>query len=134
MTAQEQHMRTVLVRFMSDALNEVGGAVIPDVFRRDAIPLTVRARESLDRSEMNMPGIELAGGPELEMLARKVGKLILKIMRTDEVLWVAVNAHADFGGWNVQCVPLIEHMKLSSTTDAQVMNANGINPETGKPR
>ncbi|BAX98878.1 hypothetical protein MSTE_03578 [Mycobacteroides stephanolepidis] len=134
MTAPEQHLRNVLVRCMSGALNEVGGAVIPDVFRRPAIPLTVRVRDSIERSEKSMPGIELAGGPEMETLARSVGKLILKIMRTDEVLWVAVNAHQDFGGWTIDCVPLIAHIKLSSTTDAQVMNANGINPETGKPR
>lgn len=127
-------MRNVLVRYMSDALNEVGGALIPDVFRRPTIPLRVRTRGSLDRSEITMPGIELAGGSDMEPLARNVGKLILKIMRTDEVLWVAVNAHADFGGWNIDCVPLIEHMKLSSPTDAQTLKANGIDPETGQPR
>ncbi|SIL45161.1 hypothetical protein [Mycobacteroides abscessus] len=134
MTAPEQHLRNVLVRYMSDALNEVGGALIPDVFRRPAIPLRVRTRGSLDRSEITMPGIELAGGPDMEPLARNVGKLILKIMRTDEVLWVAVNAQQDFGGWSIDCVPLVDHMRLSTPTDEQTLNANGINPETGKPR
>ncbi|MDO3312378.1 Uncharacterised protein [Mycobacteroides abscessus subsp. abscessus] len=134
MTEPEQHIQKVLVRYMSDALNEVGGALIPDVFRRPAIELRVRTRGTIDQSTVTMPGIELAGGPDMEPLARNVGKLILKIMSTDEVLWVAVNARSDFGGWNIECVPLVEHMKLSTPTDEQVLKASGIDPETGKPR
>ncbi|WJR32442.1 hypothetical protein P3F83_18195 [Mycobacteroides immunogenum] len=132
MTEPEQHIQKVLVRYMSDALNEVGGALIPDVFRRPAIELRVRTRGTIDQSTVTMPGIELAGGPDMEPLARNVGKLILKIMRTDEILWVAVNARQDFGGWTVDCVPLVAYVKLTTPTDGQTLRANGIDPETGQ--
>lgn len=132
MTGPEKHMRNVVVRHMSDVLNEQSCALIPDVFRRAGIRVNVRT--GLERSEVAVPGIDLAGGPELEQLARQVGRLILKIMCTDEILWLAINAHADFGGWTIECVPLVEWLKLSTPTDTQVLKASGIDPETGQPR
>lgn len=131
MTTPDQHMRNVVVRHLFGPFNEGGGALIPDVFRRD---ITFRTRRGLDESEHTMPGIALTGGPELDAMARAVGTLVLKIMRTDELLWIPLNAHrALWGGWDIECVPLVEWLKLTSRSDEQICKASGVDPETGLP-
>lgn len=128
--------RHVLVRWLTDGLNEAGGALFPEMLRRD---VTFRTRKGdaatgiIDEAvDLTLPGIVLVGNDEHEPLARRVGAVVFKIMRTDELLWLPVNARREFGAWSVEAVPLIDWMHVVSRTDDAILAASNIDPATGQ--
>jgi hypothetical protein len=58
-----------------------------------------------------------------------LGGITLKILRTDELLWVPVAAHRDpmVGMWRVECVPLVPWLRLVSRPDDAMLRLAGIN-------
>lgn len=122
-------IRHVVVRAL-DGLNEIAGFLVPEILRRD---ITIRTRTGLDPNEHTMPGAVLIGTDNLEPLARSVGRIALKILRTEELLWLPVQARQDFGAWTIEAVPLVDWMRLTARTDDDILRASGVNPATGQP-
>lgn len=131
MTEPEPHRHIVIRACDASGLNELGGTIAPEALRR---PITFRInRGGLDADHHNMDGLVLIGNDDLEPTARHVGQIILKIMRTPELLWMPVNARRDFGAWTIEAVPLVDYLRLTSRTDDQLCRASHIDPTTGQP-
>jgi hypothetical protein len=125
-------LRHVVARAMTDGLNETCGFLIPQIIRRDIVFRT-RTADTFDHTQATMPGIVLIGGDTLEPLARAVGRVTLKILATDELLWLPLQSARDFGDWTIEAVPLTAWMRLTARPDHTILRASGINPETGQP-
>lgn len=131
-------MHNLLVRMCDQKLNEVLGILVEDAVRR---PVTFRVnRGGLDPGEATLDGLVLIGpddGPRgVEDLRRRVGECSIKVLATPEVWWLPLNAYRDAptGYWSIECVPLVEWTKVASRPDSEILNAVGIDPETGRPR
>lgn len=130
-TTEPTTMKRVLARVVDRGLNELGGVLVPETIRR---PVTFRTNKGgLTPGESTLPGLVLIAGSDMEMIARGVGQLLLKVLRTPEVLWAPLNASHDFGQWSVECVPLVEYMRVMSYSDDAVIRGSGIDPATGEP-
>jgi hypothetical protein len=123
-------LRHVLVRVIADGFNELSGTLIPEILRRD---VTFRVNHGgLDPGEHTMGGIVMIGTDDHEPLARAVGRVICKIMRTEELMWLPVAASREFGAWTIEAVPLLDWMRLATRSDEAVLRTSGINPQTGR--
>lgn len=121
-------LRNIVVRALTDGLNETGGLVIPEILYRD-ITFATRTPSDPNPSEHTMPGIVLIGDSDnLEPIARNIGRITLKIMATHELLWLPLQARRDFGAWTVEAVPLTDWIRLTTRSDESVLRAAGINP------
>lgn len=120
--------RNIVVRALTDGLNEAGGVIATELLRRD-IRFQTRTAGDLNPAEHTMGGIVLIGdGDTLEPLARNIGRITLKILATQELLWLPLQARRDFGAWTVEAVPLVDWMRLTTRSDDTVLRAAGINP------
>lgn len=126
--------RRVLIRVVArDGLGEQGYTLAHEVIRR---PVTFRVNlGGVEAGEETLPGVVLigeginkSGALTIEPLARMVGNITLKIERTDEYLWVPVNAHRDsmVDMWRIECAPLIAWLRLCSRSDDALMALAGI--------
>lgn len=125
-------LRHVVVRALTDGLNEAAGFYVPEILRRD-ITFRTRIAGGLDIADHTLPGIVLIGADSLEPLARAVGRITLKILRTDELLWLPVQSRQDFGAWTVEAVPLTMWMRLTARSDTAILRNSGIEPPTPQP-
>jgi hypothetical protein len=128
--------KPVLVRLCDKQLNERLGVLVEDSVRRD---VTFAVRQGLDSGERTLPGLSLIGpddGPNgLEDIRRRVGECLLKILSTDEVWWLPLNARRDglTGLWTIESVPLVAWTRVSSRTDESILTASGYDPATARP-
>lgn len=123
--------RHVLIRVLEiGSLNEAVGIIAPETLRRN---VTFTSRRPSGPSEETMPGLVIIGGDDFEPMARNTGRIILKIMSTDELLWLPVNAHREFGAWTIEAVPLTDWMRLTTIPDTTILRASNIDPATGHP-
>lgn len=125
-------LRHVVVRALADGLNEAGGIVVPEILYRD-ITFATRTADSIEPGKHTMAGIVLIGSDTLEPLARNIGRITLKILATEELLWLPLKSRRDFGAWTVEAVPLAAWMRLTTRSDESVLRAANINPNTGQP-
>ena len=89
---------------------------------------------NINPDEHTMGGIVLIGdGDTLEPIARNIGRITLKILATDELLWLPLQARRDFGAWTVEAVPMVDWMRLTTRSDESVLRAANIDPATGQP-
>lgn len=130
-TARPEPSRHVLIRVLEmGSLNEAVGIIAPETLRRD---VTFTTRRPAGPGEETMPGLVIIGGDDLEPMARTTGRIVLKIMSTDELLWLPVNAHREFGAWTIEAVPLTDWMRLTTIPDATILRTSNIDPTTGYP-
>lgn len=124
-----------LVRCCDKQLNEMVGAVVPEILRRD---ITFRVNiGGLTPDEHTMPGIVVIGGGQdrpgdLESIARHTGQVMLKILTTPETLWMPVAARREFGVWVIEAVPLLDFVRLTARTDEAICRDSHIDPTTGQ--
>lgn len=132
MTHPLDPLRHVVIRACdASGLNELGGAIAPEALRR---PITFRInRGGLNADQHTTDGLVLIGNDDLEPTARHVGHIVLKIMRTPELLWMPVNASREFGAWRIEAAPLVDYLRLTSRTDETLCRASHIDPTTGHP-
>ncbi len=136
------NMRRVLVRIIdnSGSWQEVGYTIASEVIPR---PVTFRTRvggPEAPPSEATLDGLALIGegGKEghlsIEPIAMMVGRQVLKIERTTELLWLPVAAHRNelVDLWTIECVPLVSWFRLSQRLDEDILRRGGIDPETGE--
>lgn len=128
-------LRRVLVRCCDKQLNEMVGAIAPDIIRRD---ITFRTNlGGLTPDEHSMPGIVIIGGGQdhpgdWEGIARAVGQVMLKILATPETVWMPVKAALEFGAWTIEAVPLIDFVRLTARSDEAIIGNSSIDPSTGQ--
>ena len=126
--------RRVMVRLIArDGLGEQGYTLAHEMMRR---PVTFRVNlggtdtgeETLDGLVLIGEGAGKAGALTIEPLARMIGMIVLKILRTDEMLWVPVSAHRDpmVDMWRLECIPLIPWLRLCSRSDEALLKLAGI--------
>lgn len=128
MTSSTRH---VLIRVLEmGSLNEAVGIIAPETLRRDVTFIT---RRPSGPGEETLPGLVIIGGDDLEPMARSVGRIVLKVMSTDELLWLPVNARREFGAWTVEAVALTDWMRLTTIPDATILRTSNIDPATGHP-
>jgi len=124
--------RHVLIRVLEiGSLNEAVGIIAPETLRRD-VTFTTRSPHG-GHGQETMPGLVVIGGDDLEPMARNIARIVLKIMSTDELLWLPVNAHRAFGAWTIEAAPLTDWMRLTTIPDATILRTSNINPATGHP-
>lgn len=130
--ARPEPLRNVLIRVLAEtSFNTTAVAVIPEMIRRD---ITFRInRGGLDPGDHTTPGIVLIANDDIEPIARSVGRIILTILSTPELLWHPVNSHREFGAWSIEAVPLTDWLRLTAHTDEQILDYFGIDPATGYP-
>lgn len=134
MPSFKQFLHKVVVRVCDTQMNERLGLLIDDAVRR---PVTFRANlGDLTVTEETLDGLVLVGpadGPNgVEDIARQITRCLVKILATDEVWWLPVNASRDpvTRFWSVECVPLLLFTRATSRTDEQILRASGYDPET----
>lgn len=126
--------RRVLVRLIArDGLGEQGYTLAHEMIRR---PVTFRVNlGNIDTGEETLDGLVLigegshkAGELTIEPLARMIGMITLKILRTEEMLWVPVSAHRDpmVDMWRLECVPLVPWLRLCSRDDETLLRLAGV--------
>jgi hypothetical protein len=126
--------RRVLVRVIArDGLGEQGYTMAHEMIRR---PVTFRVNlggveageDTLDGVVLIGEGANRAGELTIEPLARMIGNITLKILRTDAMLWVPVSAHRDpmVDMWRIECVPLVAWLRLCSRDDETLLRLAGV--------
>ncbi|WP_319456898.1 MULTISPECIES: hypothetical protein [unclassified Mycobacterium] len=136
----DDDLRLVLVRVLNNGnWAEVGYTIAHQAIRR---PVTFRVNRNGTPGDQTIPnGLALIGENDdhpgklsVEALARQVGKVALKIARTDELLWLPVAAHRDelVGMWTIECVTLVEWFRVAQRSDEEILKLAGVDPATGE--
>ncbi len=130
MTNPPATTRHVLIRVLqTGSLNEAVGIIAPETLRR---PITFRTRRPAGPADETIPGLVIIGNDEFDPMARNVGRIILKIMSTPELLWLPVNARLEFGAWTIEAIPLTDWMRLTTIPDQTILAQSNIDPATGQ--
>jgi hypothetical protein len=125
----------VLVRVVArDGLGEQGYTIAHDLIYR---PIKFRVNlGGVEAGDETLPGLVLIGEGSrpgaitLEPIARMVGGCTLKILSTEELLWVPVNARrSEVDMWTVECVPLAPWLRLVSRPDDAMLRLAGLDEQ-----